>query len=123
MTTPPAARPSILSLLGAALLGAASLVMGCGDQAPADTPPCDPATTACRFTEDFGTTMLMPGQEISSECYSWTLNNATDLWVNATELANDGAYHHSNWFYTPESVFQHADGKWPCDAIHFDEVS
>lgn len=55
-----------------------------------------------------------PGYEIKDECRSWTLNNPTELWVNAVELIQDEASHHSNWMFAPEGNFDGPDGFWPC---------
>jgi len=52
---------------------------------------------------DFGEWTLEPGEEIGSLCQSWILDNDDELFVNAVELANDGGYHHSNWFFVPEA--------------------
>jgi hypothetical protein len=94
------------------------LVAGCGDDAP---PDCK--TTACTLSHDFGTQMLAAGQEHNDLCQSWTLHNTTDLWVNAVELTNDGGYHHSNWLFVKENVYDVPDGAWECAANGFHEIS
>ncbi len=56
-------------------------------------------------------------------CYSWTPGNETPLYVNAVEFANLGAFHHSNWFIVPDSVYEGPDGHWNCDDREFNELS
>lgn len=98
---------------------------GCGSppEEPAPMGPCDPERQACHFAHDFGAAEVKAGEEISDLCFSWTVGNTTELLVNSTELNNDGAYHHSNWFFVPETSFVHPDGQFPCSTIHFDEVT
>lgn len=55
-----------------------------------------------------------PGQEITGTCQSWTVNNDTELWVNAVEMENDGAFHHSNWLFVPDTDYVGPDGTWTC---------
>jgi len=95
------------------------LLAGCGD----DAAKTDCRTAACELSHDFGMQMLAAGQEISDLCQSWTLHNTTDLWVNAVELNNDGGYHHSNWLFVHDNVYQVPDGAWDCTANGFHEVS
>lgn len=63
-----------------------------------------------------------PGQEITDACQSWTLNNDTELWVNAVEMENDGAFHHSNWGFVPDTTFVGPDGTWKCADRSYNEV-
>lgn len=94
------------------------LLSACGDDAK---PDCNSAP--CTLTHDFGTQMLAAGQEHNDLCQSWTLHNTTDLWVNAVELDNDGGYHHSNWLFVHENVYDVPDGAWECAANGFHEIS
>ena len=107
----------------APLLAFALTFAACG-QAPAPTTdaPCDPGARACTIAHDFGVTTLAPGQEIDGRCVSWTLHNTEPLYVTTVSLDNDGGYHHSNWFYVPEELYDHPDGEWPCSSLMFDEV-
>jgi hypothetical protein len=87
---------------------------------------CDPSAPApgcSSFSHDFGTQTVTSGQEIGSLCQSWTLNNPTEWWVSSVHLTNGGAYHHSNWFYVPNTDFMVPDGAWDCAANKFDEVT
>lgn len=54
-------------------------------------------------------------------CQSWTLGNDEPLYVNKVRQVNDGAWHHSNWFFVPENVFGE-DGTWRCSDRGFGEV-
>ena len=54
------------------------------------------------------------GSETLGMCRSWTLNNAEPLWVNAVELEQNEASHHSNWVFVPDTEYEGADGAWPC---------
>lgn len=72
---------------------------------------------------DFPLSTTMPGQEVLGMCRSWTLNNATELWVNAVELDQDEASHHSNWTFAPDDKYTGPDGIWPCQDRHWDQLT
>jgi len=97
-------------------IGLVVLASACSDS------PCDPTTESCTFTKDVSTMTVAAGREDEDTCQSWTLNNPTELWVNAIAQHNDGAYHHANWFFVPDDQFKLPDGTWPCDANQFMEV-
>ncbi|MEZ4373974.1 MAG: hypothetical protein R3B07_24340 [Polyangiaceae bacterium] len=71
---------------------------------------------------DFDSWQLESGEEIDGLCQSWTLGNDTELWVNAIEVENDGAYHHSNWLFAPDDLFDGPDGFWKCADRDYSEV-
>jgi hypothetical protein len=75
------------------------------------------------LTHNFGDFTLAPFREIASQCVAWTLNNEEPLYVNKVTLANGGAYHHSNWFVVPESLYPGPDGFFNCAERGFDEVA
>lgn len=54
-------------------------------------------------------------------CQSWTIGNDEPLYVNKVRQANDGGWHHSNWFFVPEEEFGE-DGTWKCNDRGFGEV-
>src|SRR5215813_1287935 len=83
----------------------------------------DAASPSLTYQHDFGTQTLAAGQEHNALCQSWTLGNATDLWVNAVTLDTGGGYHHSNWFFVHDNVFDGPDGAWECDSRGFNEVA
>jgi hypothetical protein len=64
-----------------------------------------------------------PGEEIKGLCQSWTLGNATELWVNAVELVQDAQSHHSNWTFVPSDRFDGPDGVWDCDERNYNQLS
>lgn len=66
-------------------------------------------------SHEFADFTTAPGEEVLGLCQSWTLNNAEELWVNAVELAQDVASHHSNWTFVPSDQFEGPDGVWPCE--------
>ncbi len=113
----------------------------CGDSASTgsavpDTPPTQPVPpepeptpepepeppASASLTHDFGEYELGPGQEVASQCVSWTLNNDQALWVSSVTTSNSGAYHHSNWFVVPEDLFEGPDGYWRCRDREFSEL-
>jgi hypothetical protein len=102
----------VLAALAAPLLVSA----GCGSS---ERGPCE---GGCSFDHDFGRRMVQSGEEVDGLCQSWTLGNETELWVNTVTFANDGAYHHSNWFFVPEGTYDVADGAWNCDDEGFQEL-
>jgi len=63
------------------------------------------------------------GEEISGVCQSWTLDNDEPLYVSKIRQRNDGAWHHSNWFFVPEDTYPGPDGTWDCDERGFHDVS
>jgi hypothetical protein len=98
-------------------LVAAVFAAGCsGDEA------CDPAAEACTLEHDVSTITVPAGVEDEDMCQSWTLNNATELWVTSIAQHNDGAYHHANWFFVPDNEYDLPDGAWSCRAQQLDEV-
>ncbi|HEY5944945.1 MAG TPA: hypothetical protein VIV40_05610 [Kofleriaceae bacterium] len=89
-----------------------SVVAACGGDPSAPSPQ----------TFEFGPYTLAPGQEITGQCVSATLNNETPLYVNAVELTTGPGFHHSNWFWVPDNTFVGADGTWRCDDRAYDEA-
>jgi hypothetical protein len=92
------------------------VIAGCGSD------PCDPATESCTFEADVSTLTVTAGMEDEDTCQSWTLNNPTELWVNAISQGNEGGYHHANWFFVPDDQFKLPDGTWSCSANGFGEL-
>src|SRR5690606_1259457 len=85
---------------------------------------CSPdPSIAARLVHNFGDITLQPHQEIASQCVVWTLINDHAIYVNQITLANSGAYHHSNWFVVPESLYPGPDGFFRCRDRNFDELA
>jgi hypothetical protein len=97
-------------------------VSACGNGGGGDG-RCRPGETACSYANDFPVRTVAGGEEVDGLCQSWTLHNPEELWVNTVVLANEGGYHHSNWFFVPDDTFEIPDGAWPCDEHNFDEVT
>jgi len=94
------------------------VVPACGDSSDR----CDPTVESCTFEAAVSTLTVAAGQEDEDTCQSWTLNNPTELWVNAITQENDGAYHHANWFFVPDDQFKLPDGHWSCSENQFGEL-
>ncbi len=89
-----------------ALLSAmAWIALGCSD----DTSSFDAA-----LAHTFPPVFVDVGGEVFDVCQSWTLNNDEPLYVNGIRQTNEGAWHHSNWSYGPETGFPGPDGTWDC---------
>ena len=95
-------------------------LLGCGDDGAGE---CDPTREPCAYERTLSTVTVDPGEEIDGLCQSWTLDNPTELWVGNVTMDNGGVYHHSNWFFVPDNLYDRPDGAWPCDDAAFDELS
>jgi hypothetical protein len=71
---------------------------------------------------DFTMFTTEAGKEVLGLCQSWTVNNADELWVNAVELEQDEASHHSNWTFVPDDLYDGPDGVWPCDDRKYSQL-
>lgn len=76
-----------------------------------------------RITHAFGPLDLPAQNDDVTLCASWTLDNSLAVYVNEVEMANLGAFHHSNWFVVPEDQFPGEDGYWTCADRGFDEIA
>lgn len=75
------------------------------------------------LAHEFSEFTTQPGEEVQGLCQSWTLNNDTELWINAVELEQNEMSHHSNWTFVPEDRFEGPDGVWDCDERNYDQLS
>ena len=92
----------------------AALVIGCGSSSSSgEDGGASPFANSLRHV--FPPVYLDVGEEVADVCQSWTLNNEEPLYVNAVRQTNDGGWHHSNWTFGPEEVFDGPDGTWNCD--------
>ncbi|MGN6109837.1 MAG: hypothetical protein ACTHU0_32315 [Kofleriaceae bacterium] len=101
-----------------AIVALAATGAGCGS----DDQACDPTAEPCVIERDVSTIDVPAGVEDEDTCQSWTLDNPTELWVNAITQHNNGAYHHANWFFVPDNQFALPDGSWKCSQHEFDEL-
>ncbi len=74
-------------------------------------------------TFTFGPYHLQPSQEIVDQCVSATLGNAKELAINSVELHTATGFHHSNWFFVPDNLYDGPDGTWACADRHFDQAN
>lgn len=104
------------SLWGAVLL----IVCACGnDGTAADAGPEEWGTEKREF--EFGPYDLAGGEEVTEDCVQITLHNETYIYINSVELTTGPGFHHSNWFYVPETTFAGEDGTYKCDDRNFNE--
>ena len=80
---------------------------------------CDPIGGTA-LAHDFPMNSIAAGGEQLGNCRSWTVDNTSDLWVNAVELTQDEESHHSNWVFVPVSSFDGPDGIWKCSDRSYD---
>ncbi len=96
--------------------------IACGDgQYAALSGSCE-AIDGTQTSHDFAMFTVMPGQEVLGLCQSWTLNNPEEIWVNAVELTQDDASHHSNWTFVPDDQYKGPDGVWNCDDRNYSQL-
>ncbi len=72
-------------------------------------------------SHEFPAIEIRSGAEISEMCQSWTLDNDEPLFVTAVRATNGGSWHHSNWTFVPERMFEGPDGTWPCSERDYHE--
>lgn len=75
------------------------------------------------LAHDFDDFTTESGEEVLGLCQSWTLLNAEEIWVNAVELEQDVASHHSNWMYVPGDKYEGPDGVWPCKDRNYSQLT
>ncbi|HEY1556471.1 MAG TPA: hypothetical protein VGF94_16665 [Kofleriaceae bacterium] len=108
-------------------------LVACGNDHAAPQPDASNAIDwSKRVTFPFGPYMLQAEQEITADCVQITLNNDADIYINEVDFHTDGpGFHHSNWFWVPESTFPGPswngsnssvdDGTYNCNDRHFDQ--
>jgi hypothetical protein len=101
--------------VGLALVVTSGLGCGSGDEMPS---PAEGGT----LTHTFPAFDVAGGEEIV-RCQSWSLQNEEPLYVTSVTATNDGAWHHSNWFFVPPSAFRGDDGTWDCDDRGYSEAA
>lgn len=82
----------------------------------------EPPEISPTMTHTFEPLSVDVGEEISGVCQSWTLNNEEPLFVSKVRQRNDGAWHHSNWYFVPEDTYPGPDGTWNCGDRGFGDV-
>jgi hypothetical protein len=71
---------------------------------------------------DFEPIAVQAGEELIGLCQSLTLNNDEAIAVNAVTMDAGPAWHHANWFFVPEDLYDGPDGTWDCNQRDFDTV-
>ena len=74
----------------------------------------DGGVGATELEHDFPAVPLEPGEEVTSICLSWRLDNDEPVFVNSVTMNAGPGWHHSNWFYVPAGTFAVDDGVWDC---------
>jgi hypothetical protein len=70
---------------------------------------------------EFGPFEIAPAEEVNDRCVQITLHNDDYLYINSVELTTGPGFHHSNWFFVPESTFRGDDGAYRCSDRDFNE--
>lgn len=76
---------------------------------------------AITITHAFGPLSMAAYEDNASRCGSWTLDNEEAIYAQAVTMANEGFFHHSNWFVVPEDVYPGEDGYWDCKERGYSE--
>jgi hypothetical protein len=105
-----------------AFLGAALAACSGSDGSSSGTGGTQGQAFNASWSHTFPSIFVPTGQEKDYDCQSWTLNNEETLYITGVRQQNDGAWHHSNWFFVPEDKFGE-DGTWDCRDEDFDMVS
>ena len=124
--------------LAVALAFVVSLVPACGSDSPAEEPdagspfpdmgsPFPDLGPPIPGAQTFSTTLpdqpLAAGEEVVSRCFSWEMNNETEIWVNRVRFETTRGLHHSNWFFVSGNLFEGEEGLWPCRERNFDTLA
>jgi hypothetical protein len=126
----PTAKPSACDLLACGASQKICVDDGAGARCEAcatgqyvgDSGKCE-AIQGTQTSYQFAEFTVQAGEEIKGLCQSVTLNNATEIWVNAVELEQDEWSHHSNWTFVPSDRFEGPDGVWKCGDRDYDQVT
>lgn len=84
------------------------LTIACGDSPDGGTDSFN-----VTLSHTFDPIPIEVGEESSGLCQRWTLNNDEPLYVTKVRQTNEGAWHHSNWFFIPEDQYVPGDGSDP----------
>jgi len=101
-----------------------AFVVGCGGT-PVDVkePQPEPCPADSCLDATLADTSIAAFAERDGLCLSYTLDNDEPLFVNSVTAYNDGAFHHSNWFWVPEDQWDLPDGEWDCSDNDFTELA
>ncbi|MEM9190529.1 MAG: hypothetical protein AAGF12_15195 [Myxococcota bacterium] len=126
------------AVIALSIVGSLALLSGCSDDMsigsdasfPDGSPDATPdagsdamvAPGPQTLTHRFSPVPIESGEEISGLCQSWDMGNETELFVRSVRSRNDGAWHHSNWLWAPQSMFAGEGDTWRCRDRGWDEV-
>ena len=102
----------VASILGGICL--AGVVACSGDTTGAGPEQSESETRAADLTHDFPPLDLEAGGESDEWCQQWTPGHDETLFVNWIQMRSEGAFHHMNFFYVPESMMEGPDGTFRC---------
>jgi len=94
------------------------IASACGAEDPVTPPTATPGT----IEHTFPSFAVNPGDNVYT-CQSWTLDNDAEIWVNTVEMRTQGAFHHANFLFVPEDLYDGPDGTWDCDERTYSEVA
>jgi len=122
------------------------LLVGCGDSSVPRSGPGGTGGTAATggaggsgnfvasLSHAFDPQMIDVAEESWDVCQTWVLDNDEPIYVRKIRQSNDGGWHHSNWFFVPENVFEPnqphfedegpdatLEGTWNCNDRLFSE--
>jgi len=117
------------------------LIVGCGDSSSSSGGSGGTAGTAgsgggtrdftAMLSHTYDPIMIDVGQEVSNVCQTWVLNNDEPVYVTKVQQSNDGGWHHSNWFFVPDTAYKPnydkeepgtpQEGTWACRDRSFRE--
>ncbi len=101
-------------------LGLALTACGSSNVAEPDA-GTDGGTFNATLSHTFPAVSAGVGEEVLGPCQSWDLKNEETLYVQKIRQVNEGAWHHSNWFFVPEGTYG-PEGTWKCSEYEFREL-
>lgn len=101
-------RHTILLASGLSLLGACA--------------PAEDAAGEQTMFHQFPEIPIEAAYETDDLCQAWTLHNEETLYVSTVEMTATPGFHHSNWYFAPESKFGE-DGTFNCEERGFNELT
>jgi len=117
-------NPTPMRLLALPIISTLSL-LGCGQSSGGAE------EINANLSHTYEPQMLDVGEESSDVCQSWALGNEQPIYVKKVRQTNEGGWHHSNWFFVPETAYppNHEvegpnatlDGTWDCVDRDFHE--
>lgn len=57
------------------------------------------------LTHTYEPQLLEVAEETTNVCQSWVLDNDEPIYVRKIRQSNEGGWHHSNWFFVPETAY------------------